>query len=433
MMSFSRPIGAFLFARDGAFVAEQEGDLWRLLATITLHKLSRQAKHHWAAKRSLLREASVESAAIDALANLADREPSPADVVAAVEELHWLMTQFEPIQRKALQLRLQELTAEEVAATIGRSERTVRRWLGEARELLAARWAEQQRTDADRNHSMSTSRFSQFAATGVQAPLRHSDYHLDALIGSGGMSKVYVATQKDTQRRVAIKVLRKRLRSRPHLVERFLREDEIVARFDHPNIVRIHGLGRLPDDNYFMAMEFIDGSDLASLLRSETLSIPRVVRIVATVAEAIQHAHDRGVIHRDLKPGNVLLDRAGQVFVTDFGFAWFDGEIDREVQSIVGTAGFMAPEQIERSLGPIGPYTDVYGLGALLFMLLCRRPPHEGDTVSEILQRVAKREGNTYSCDLRQTVPARSLAFVRNAWSPTGGNGLQPPLKSRWL
>ena len=202
--------------------------------------------------------------------------------------------------------------------------------------------------------------------TNVAAPLRHSDYHLDSLIGSGGMSKVYVATQKDSGRRVAIKVFRKRLRSRSHLVDRFLREGELVARFDHPNIVRIHGLGRLPDGNYFMTMDFIDGSDLSKVLRAAKLSNQEAARIVAVVADAIQHAHLHGVIHRDLKPGNVLLDRNEQVFVTDFGFAWFDETMDREDQSIVGTAGFMAPEQIDRSLGPIGPHTDVYGLGALV-------------------------------------------------------------------
>ena len=133
----------FVRARGGEFVAGRDGDLWALLATITLHKLGRQSQRHQAAKRSLQREVSVPCGAIDSLANLADREPSPADVVAAVEELHWLMSQFDPIQRKALQLRLQELTTEEIATTIGRSERTIRRWLLEARELLAARWTRQ--------------------------------------------------------------------------------------------------------------------------------------------------------------------------------------------------------------------------------------------------------------------------------------------------
>ena len=165
-----------------------------------------------------------------------------------------------------------------------------------------------------------------------------------------------------------------------------------MARFNHPNIVRVHGLGRLPDGNCFMVMDFVEGLDLATLCSQEALSAVRAAQVVATVADAIQHAHEHGVIHRDLKPGNVLLDRDGRVFVTDFGFAWFDGELDREDRSIVGTAGFMAPEQIDRSLGPIGPHTDVYGLGALLYMLSCGRPPSVGDTGSEILDRIAPSE-----------------------------------------
>jgi RNA polymerase sigma factor (sigma-70 family) len=394
----------FVHARVGDLVAGRDGDLWQLLATITLHKLSRQSKRHLAAKRSLQREVTEETDSARSLANLADREPSPADVVAAVEELHWLMTQFEPIQRQALQLRLQELTAEEIAAAVGRSDRTVRRWLVEARELLSARW-EQQRTHADYDRPRPTSSFPHSALPDVAAPLEHSDYHLESLIGSGGMAKVYIATQKGTDRRVAIKVLRKRLRSRLHLVERFLREAELVARFDHPNIVRVQGLGRLPDGNYFMVLDFVDGSDLASLLRSESLSVRRAAEIVTTVADAIQHAHEHGVIHRDLKPGNVLLDRNAQVFVTDFGFAWFDSEIDREDHSIVGTAGFMAPEQIDVSLGPTGPHTDVYGLGALLFMLCCGRPPHVGNSVSEILEPVAKPDRQARHCEIDRSMP----------------------------
>ena len=395
----------FVHAREGEFVAEHDGDLWRLLATMTLHKLGRQAKRHRAAKRSLEREATGVPDAPDRLGQLADREPSAADVVAAAEELHWLMSQFDPIQREALQLRLHDQTAEEIAATIGRSERTVRRWLVEARELLTQRWAEQQRGSHDDNRSKSTFPRTPPIATSVVATLRHADYHLEALIGSGGMSKVYAATHRASGNRVAIKVLRKRLRSRPHLVERFLLEAELVARFRHPNIVPVHGLGRLPDGNYFMVLDLIDGADLAKLCRFEPLPAQRAAQIVAFVADAIQHAHDHGVIHRDLKPGNVLVDGQGQVFVTDFGFAWFDRDVDRQDRSIVGTAGFMAPEQIDPRLGPIGPQTDVYGLGALLCMLCSGRPPYQGGEISEIQAQVEPSTDEPVLGEMHRTIP----------------------------
>ena len=383
----------FIRARQGEFTADRDGDLWRLLATITLHKLGRQAKHHRAAKRSLDYEAAGDSARSELAEQVAGREPSVADVVAVAEELHWLMRQLEPIQRQAVHLRLQCLTTEEIAATLGRSERTLRRWLVEARELLLGRWS-----DDKHNHAESAMQKTlrptpeRCVSDNSAAELAHADYHLEALIGSGGMCKVYAATHRNTGRRVAIKVLRKRLRSRPHMVDRFLNEAQIVARFTHPNIVPVHGLGRLPDGGYFMVMDLVDGTDLAHLPNNEPITIKQAAAIVATVAEAVQHAHDRGVIHRDLKPGNVLIDRSGWVFVTDFGFAWFEGDEDLNDEAIVGTVGFMAPEQINRGLGEIGPHTDVYGLGALLFMLCCGHPPYAGGTVSEVLGRVVATE-----------------------------------------
>ena len=245
----------------------------------------------------------------------------------------------------------------------------------------------------------------------ASATLRHADYHFEALIGSGGMSKVYAATERATGNRVAIKVLRKRLRSRPHLVERFLQEAEIVARFRHPSIVTVHGRGRLPDGNYFMVLDLIDGVDLAKLCRSASLPAQRAAEIVADVADAIQHAHDHGVIHRDLKPGNVLVDERGKVFVTDFGFAWFDGNVDREAGSVVGTAGFMAPEQIDPRLGPIGPPTDVYGLGALLCMLCSGRPPNHDEAISEIDARGNPSSDARMLDEMSRTVP-RALMEV---------------------
>jgi eukaryotic-like serine/threonine-protein kinase len=383
----------FIRAREGEFTADRDGDLWRLLATITLHKLGRQAKHHRAAKRSQDCEAAADATRSELAEQLADREPSVADVVAAAEELHWLMRQLEPIQRQALQLRLQGLTAEEIAATLGRSERTIRRWLVEARELLLDRWSDHQHKNAGSamhraNEPAPTLRVSDDSG----AALAHADYHLEALIGSGGMCKVYAATHRSSGRRVAVKVLRKRLRSQPLMVDRFLKEAQIVARFAHPNIVPVHGLGRLPDGGYFMVMDLVDGTDLAQLSNDEPISIKQAAAIVATVAEAVQHAHDRGVIHRDLKPGNVLVDRGGRVFVTDFGFAWFNGDRHLDDEAVVGTVGFMAPEQIDHSLGEVGPHTDVYGLGALLFVLCCGQPPYAGGTVSEVLDRVVEPE-----------------------------------------
>lgn len=370
----------FTRARAGQFAVEREGDLWRLLATITLHKLRRQATRQRAAKRALDRELSGAEFA-GGWAEVADREPSPADVAAATEEVHWLMTRLEPIKRRALQLRLQAHTLEEIAALLDRSERTVRRWLAEARTLLIERWAEC--ADVEPENS------SPNAAGDDVAVLRHADYRLERLIGSGGMCKVYAAARKRDGRRVAVKVLRKRMRRRREMVARFVNEARLVVRLAHPHIVPAHGLGRLPDGGYFMVLDYIDGGDLARICARGALPPARAIEIASAVADAIHYAHERGVIHRDLKPGNVLVNRAGKVFVTDFGFACLRRDAPAEDGAIVGTASFMAPEQFDARWGALGPQTDVYGLGALLFMLLTGRPPFAGATTSEILERVA--------------------------------------------
>ncbi len=185
------------------------------------------------------------------------------------------------------------------------------------------------------------------------------------------MAKVYLAVHRPSDQRVALKVLRKRLRQWPRHVEQFVQEAAVAARLRHPGIVPAHGLGRLPDGNFFLVFDWIDGIDLEKRRRDATISARQAAEIVAAVADAIDHAHQQGVIHRDLKPANVLIDSAGNVFLTDFGFAWLAAGTEPFERSIAGTAGFMAPEQIDRSLGPIGPHTDVYGLGALLHALVC--------------------------------------------------------------
>ncbi len=220
-----------------------------------------------------------------------------------------------------------------------------------------------------------------------RAPLDYSDFVLQELIGAGRTGKVYRALQRSTNRQVAIKYLRKQFMQQPAAVERFITEAETVARFKHPNIVSLIGLGKTPV-SYFMAMELIDGPDLAQVVRQQTVNIEDAVRWTIAACEAIEHAHEQGVIHCDLKPGNLLLDGSGQLYVTDFGFAQTFPAATSQTERLEGTAPFMAPEQISCYWGPISPRTDVYGLGAVLFTLLSGRTPWRDASIPDILAEV---------------------------------------------
>jgi len=223
-----------------------------------------------------------------------------------------------------------------------------------------------------------------------RAPLPYSDYLLEEHLGTGGMGKVYRAKQSSLRRSVAIKAL---VKSRQHdrcAVERFIQEARIVAQLRHPNIVDVHGLGRFPGGGYFLVMELIDGEDLAVRIAREVLPVGEAVRITCEVAAAVEHAHEQGVIHCDLKPANVLIDRQGHVFVADFGLACLVKPTAAD--GIGGTVGFIAPEQVDSDLGDIGPATDVFGLGALLYALLTARAPGDLSFPDQDCQRPRIRQ-----------------------------------------
>ena len=214
------------------------------------------------------------------------------------------------------------------------------------------------------------------------------DYELQDEIARGGMGVVYRAVQLSLQRPVAIKmILHGRWASADELA-RFRREAEAAARLDHPNIVPIYEVGEC-DGQPFFSMKLIQGRDLTHH-RPRFLSAPRdAARLVAALAAAIHHAHQRGILHRDLKPQNILLDEEGKPQLTDFGLAKLvetEGSLTQR-GTVVGTASYMAPEQA-RAEGPLTTAADVYSLGAILYDLLTGRPPFRGETPVETLFQV---------------------------------------------
>jgi tetratricopeptide (TPR) repeat protein/predicted Ser/Thr protein kinase len=224
-------------------------------------------------------------------------------------------------------------------------------------------------------------------------PRSFGDYDVLEEMARGGMGVVYLARQRSLNRLVALKVIRAGEWASSAEVRRFRNEAEMVALLDHPHVVPIHEVGEQAGHVYF-SMKLIEGGSLAQHL-SRFWDDPRAAAgLVAAVARAVHHAHQRGVLHRDLKPSNILLDENGRPHVTDFGLARRVEADSSLTQSgaIVGTPGYMAPEQTAGKAGAISTAADVYGLGAVLYALLTGRPPFAGDDPLDTLTQIRQRE-----------------------------------------
>ncbi len=222
---------------------------------------------------------------------------------------------------------------------------------------------------------------------------RLGNYVLKEELGKGGMGVVYRARDERLKRTVAVKTILPGEDADPELVQRFKREAEAVARLRHPNIVTVHELGEA-DDTLFLAMDYVDGPTFAKRLREkgkDALSRRKAVEIVRDVARAIQHAHEQGVIHRDLKPQNVLLDASDKPYVVDFGLARVRGSRTQLTRSgsALGTPAYMPPEQASGEL--VDHRSDVYSLGATLYHALTGRPPFDGDGEIQVLAAVLSK------------------------------------------
>jgi serine/threonine-protein kinase len=207
------------------------------------------------------------------------------------------------------------------------------------------------------------------------------------------MGIVYKAWHLRLQRPVAVKMLLAGAYAQPHELERFLREAETVAGLRHANIVQVHEAGDVDGRPYF-TMEFVEGGSLAQKLAGTPLPAAQAAILVAAVAEAVHAAHQRGVVHRDLKPGNILLTADGAPKISDFGLARQLAGAAGLTQSgaPVGTPSYMAPEQAEGKSRDVGPAADTYALGAILYELLTGRPPFRAETAAETLRQVIDQD-----------------------------------------
>ncbi|GIW73210.1 MAG: hypothetical protein KatS3mg102_2752 [Planctomycetota bacterium] len=234
-------------------------------------------------------------------------------------------------------------------------------------------------------------------------PARLAGYELLGELGRGGMGVVYRARQQSLEREVALKVLRAGRDAEARDLERFRREALAAARLRHPAIVPIYEIGE-ERGHLYIAMELVEGQPLSRLLREGALQPRRALEIVATIADGLETAHRQGIVHRDVKPGNILIDAEGRPRLTDFGLAK-DIRSDSgltETGQTLGTPGYMSPEQAAGLANRVDPRTDVYALGAVLYELLVGVPPFRGENVLDTLRRVTEEE----PVPPRQLVPA---------------------------
>lgn len=210
-------------------------------------------------------------------------------------------------------------------------------------------------------------------------------YRIVRRLGQGGMARVFLAQDESLHRPVAVKVLADRHSHDPHFIERFQREARSAARLNHPNIVQVYDHAQVDGVSYIV-QEYVEGETLKELIRREApLDARRAITIALQILAALRVAHQQGVIHRDVKPQNILVQPDGKVKVADFGIA-NAGESDMtEAGSIVGTAQYLAPEQA-RGL-PVGPPADLYAVGIVLYEMLSGRVPFEGDAAVTVAMR----------------------------------------------
>ncbi|MBK5232105.1 MAG: PASTA domain-containing protein [Thermoleophilia bacterium] len=213
-------------------------------------------------------------------------------------------------------------------------------------------------------------------------------YRIEALIGSGGMADVWLAEDLHLPRRVALKVLHGHFARDPEFIERFRREAESAAALQHVNIVSIFDRGQV-DDTYYIAMAYLDGRTLRDLILTG-LTPPESVAIARQILEAAGFAHRHGVIHRDLKPLNVIVDATGLATVTDFGIARAGVSDMTETGSVMGTAHYLSPEQAQGL--DVGPQSDLYSVGVVLYECLAGRVPFEGDSAVAVALKQMQEE-----------------------------------------
>ncbi|MCA9009944.1 MAG: protein kinase [Planctomycetaceae bacterium] len=396
----------FINARAGRFWIQESGDLWALLAKITLRKLYRSIEHHSAEMRSVFREVQSTDA-YHPHEWVISEQPAVEQAVALADEVESVLRKLPLQHRRVVELRLQGEFMGDIAKDVGLSERTVRRILAEIETQL------RQQQGPEENETITViacpvveTSIATEQANELVHRIPFTDLILKKLIGTGGMGKVYRAVLRTTGGEVAIKFLHKNLQDSPATVRRFRSEAAIIQRIKHPGLVRVIGIGQTKAGIWFIVMNLVHGRSLAERIAEGIPSVEEAVSWTSQVAEAVHRIHEAGIVHCDLKPANILLTGDGKVVVTDFGLARTAFSAGFPENTIAGTAPWMSPEQVDPIFGAIDIRTDVYGLGALLYTLLTGVPPFADRRIPDVLAQIVSQSPVPPS-QLRDGIPSQ--------------------------
>ena len=241
-------------------------------------------------------------------------------------------------------------------------------------------------------------------------------YKVIDILGKGAMGIVYRALDPDINREVAIKTIRFDMitdeAGKSEVMKRFMREAQAVGKLEHPNIVTIYDVGR-EEDHTYIVMQVVDGSSLKEIIESgKKYTVPETLALIKTLCHALGYAHEQGIVHRDVKPANILIDKKGHPNLVDFGVARLEKSTMTSVGAIVGTPSYMAPEQVMGK--KVDERADIFSLGVILFECLTLRRPFEGEHITTVVYKIAHEEPPALS-DLEEGISEYLEPVVKKA------------------